>query len=136
MQNQNQKREVGGALAADLGGQGGRRSPPNLKAELTSLSESIDLSKWWKRLNDYIEPMPCELEKQFRGLPIDYRTGYPIGYISFALELDHRRAIQAEHARELAAQSCDPYERQMSVGNREFLRDLRSQALSSARKYK
>jgi hypothetical protein len=94
------------------------------------------ISRWWLLLNDHHEPNPAELREQFSCLPLDPRTGYPIGYLWFALELDHRRAEAAEAARELAEQSGMEFDRRISVGNREFIEDLRRQAQESARRRK
>jgi len=71
-------------------------------------------------------PTDKDLETQFQGIPADPWTGYPMGYISFAVELESRRAHLWNHPRRERA-----YE--PSISSLEFLDGLRQAAEESVR---
>ena len=69
-----------------------------------------------------------QLEKDFEGIPIDPQTGFPIGYLGFAVELEHRqekrrRALERARARSAPAT--------IQTSNRSFLDQLKKQARES-----
>lgn len=89
----------------------------------------MSLQKWWLRTPDEQEPTPGALREAFEGLPLDPRSGLPVGYLSFALELDARIA-----ARRRAVEAVARPAPQLSGRNSRFLAELRAQAAASLRR--